>query len=81
MAEHVTDITLAIQISEVEREIKMRRQVYDGLVARGKMTNAKADRGIRVMESVLDTLRSLQGTSQGALLETLRSSIHEEPAE
>lgn len=81
MAEHVTGITLAIQISEVEREIKMRRQVYDGLVARGKMTNAKADRGIRVMESVLDTLRSLQGTSQGALLETLRSSIHEEPSE
>jgi len=50
--------SLAIQIECVKRELRMRRQVYPERVARGLMSQAKADQEIEVMESVLATLRS-----------------------
>ena len=50
--------SLAIQIECVKRELRMRRQVYPERVARGLMSQAKADQEIEVMESVLATLGS-----------------------
>jgi len=52
--------SLAAQIAEVEREIAMRRRVYAGQVARGKMRQAEADMHIGRMEDVLATLKLLQ---------------------
>ena len=53
-------ITLGMQISAVEREIAMRRQVYPKLVGQGKMKQATADLQIAAMEAVLATLKGLQ---------------------
>lgn len=52
--------TLAMQISAVEREIKMRHSVYPGLVLRKKMSQREADIQIAAMEAVLKTLQSLK---------------------
>jgi len=52
--------SLAAQIAEVEREIAMRRRVYPGQVARGKMRQGEADVLISRMEDVLVSLRKLQ---------------------
>jgi hypothetical protein len=48
------------QIAEVKREIAMRRRVYAGRVADGKMTAQAAARQTGVMEAVLATLQSVQ---------------------
>ena len=37
----------------LKREIAMRRSVYPGWVAKGRMTKALADREIAVMEAIL----------------------------
>jgi hypothetical protein len=50
---------LSEQIACVERELAMRQRVYPRQVAAGKMTEAKAQHEIRVMQSVLETLRDL----------------------
>lgn len=52
--------SLNVQITEVERELRMRQRVYPGLVARGKMRPSEAAELIRIMESVLESLRTLQ---------------------
>jgi hypothetical protein len=48
---------IAQQVSEVERELALRRSVYPGLVGRGKMRQAEADEHMARMEAVLATLR------------------------
>lgn len=48
--------TIGNQIDCIAREIKMRRQVYPGLVTRGKMRKPEADAQIAMMEAVLNTL-------------------------
>lgn len=53
----MTEISMTEQEKEVQREIAMRKKVYPGLVAKGKMTEADAAHRIEVMESVLQTLQ------------------------
>lgn len=47
---------LGIRITEVERELQMRRAVYPGQVARKKMKDSTARHNIEIMQDVLDTL-------------------------
>jgi hypothetical protein len=47
-------------ISEVDREIRMRKEVYAGQVGRGKMRQAEADYKIAMMEEVKKTLLWLE---------------------
>jgi hypothetical protein len=56
---HLTELFIPIQqdqINEVKREIAIRQRVYPRWVADGKLTQAKADRQIEVMQAVLATL-------------------------
>jgi hypothetical protein len=57
--------TLDEQIACVERELRLRRQVYPRWVATGRKKQAVADREIQVMEAVLTTLRALQSSRNG----------------
>lgn len=63
-------MTIEEQIKSVTREIAMRRRVYPGLVARGKMTGKEADHEIDAMEAVLVTLTKVKemADSVGRLL-------------
>lgn len=54
---------LVRQIECVERELRIRRGVYPGMVAVGRMSAAKAAREIEDMEAVLATLRGLSPAS------------------
>lgn len=53
------------QITEVKRELYFRSRVYPGLVGRGKMTQADADKHTERMAAVLLTLEELE--SKGRL--------------
>lgn len=53
------DVTLAQQIETVERELRMREQVYPRRIEAGRMTREQADRELLCMRAVLDTLRRL----------------------
>lgn len=50
-------VTLDDMISEVERELNQRRQVYARLVAAGQMSRKYADRRYEVMDAVLTRLK------------------------
>ena len=52
-------ITLEQQIQCVRREIGMRQRVYPSFVAKGKMSQEKAELEIRSMIAVLATLERL----------------------
>lgn len=45
-------VTTAEKRAAAERELKMRRRVYPRWIASGRMTQAEADREIRVMEAI-----------------------------
>lgn len=53
------EITLGMQISCVEREIRMRREVYGKAVNGGTMAARTAELQIAAMEAVLGTLQTL----------------------
>ncbi len=53
------EIGLHDMIGEVERELRMRQQVYPRRVAERKMRQAEADRQIAVMRAVLDRLKAM----------------------
>lgn len=53
-------IDLQEQVACVKREIGMRERVYPNWVARGKMTQEKADHELAAMREVLDSLGKLQ---------------------
>lgn len=53
-------ITLAQQVAAVAREIALRRNVYPGWVARGKMKQEEAEHQIAAMNAVIDTLKDYQ---------------------
>jgi vacuolar-type H+-ATPase subunit C/Vma6 len=53
-------IGYAEQLACVEREIAMRKRVYPRWIEAGKITKAKADKEIRTMEAVAETLRGLE---------------------
>jgi hypothetical protein len=52
--------SLIAQITEVEREIRQRRQDYPKRVARHEMRQGEADHLISLMEGVRETLRWIQ---------------------
>jgi hypothetical protein len=52
-------VSLAAQIQCVEREIRMRGEVYPRRVAAGRMSQKTADREIMLMQAVLATLKGL----------------------
>ena len=52
--------TLADQVACVARECAMRRTVYQGLVARGRMQPGQAAHEIACMEAVLETLSEVE---------------------
>jgi len=49
-------IHIASQIAEVRREIALRKNVYPGLVAKGKLRQSEADLCLARMEAVHATL-------------------------
>lgn len=55
------EITLNDEIAEVEREIRMRREVYARRVQRNQMRPEDAERRTRVMEAVLSRLTGVKG--------------------
>lgn len=55
------------QIAEVGREIGLRKNVYPGFVARGKMDQAEADEHIARMEAAYKTLKWVKA-NRAALL-------------
>ncbi|MBX9697889.1 MAG: hypothetical protein K2X74_00575 [Acetobacteraceae bacterium] len=59
-------VSLARQIACIERELRMRRQVYPRRVADARMTQRAADDEIAAMEAALATLREV---------DDLRSSV------
>lgn len=59
-------VPMAEQISCVEREIRMRRRAYPRWITAGKMSAQDAEREIRRMEAVLETLHSVAGIREDA---------------
>jgi len=53
-------MTIEDHIKSLNREIAMRKRVYPGFVARGKMTGKEADHEIDAMEAVLATLTKVK---------------------
>jgi len=56
----VSQVPLKEQIAEVKREIALRKNVYRRRVANRDMTQEEADRHLRNMEAVQQTLEELQ---------------------
>jgi hypothetical protein len=52
--------SLAQQIEEIEREIRLRREVYPRMVSNGRMKKSVADYHLARMVAVLGTLQTLQ---------------------
>lgn len=48
----MSEFTLEHKLEAIEREILMRRKTYPGLVIKGKMRRAVADREIAIMEAI-----------------------------
>jgi hypothetical protein len=46
--------TFQEKLSEVKREIAMRKNVYPQFIARGRLTQEQADRHIAVMSAIAD---------------------------
>jgi hypothetical protein len=59
-------ITLDEQITGVQRELAVRAAVYPRQVARGHLTQPKADYQLAVMEAVLVTLQRLQDAQRAS---------------
>lgn len=55
-------VSIDVQILCVQREIRMREQVYPRWVANGKMKLDAAEREIEAMKAVLETLRQVKVT-------------------
>lgn len=51
------DVSLEQQVKCVERELRMRHQVFGRRVAAGKMKQEQMDREIREMQAVLKTVQ------------------------
>lgn len=58
---------LTQQISEVGREIGLRRNVYPSMVARGKMRQAEADEHLRRIEAAYETLKWLDANRDAVI--------------
>lgn len=60
----VEEVTLVEQITEVERELKLRRGAYPRWVRDGRLTAQAAQDGIRKMMAVKATLEKLWQAAQ-----------------
>ena len=60
-------ITITEQIDCVQRELLYRRRVYARRVEQGKMTQQLADREIKRMSAVLETLQGVKLKSDGPI--------------
>lgn len=54
------EFTREEKVSELAREVAMRRNVYAGQVRKGKMTQVESDRRVGIMEAVLDDIKKLE---------------------
>ena len=61
--------SLKEQIQEVKRELWLRKQVYPGLIAKGKLTRDQANRQYGRLYAVLQTLYKLQSKEQPTLFD------------
>ena len=52
-------IELDDEVAELEREIRLRKRVYPEFIAARRLSQAKADRQIAVMQSAIDRLKGL----------------------
>ena len=52
------------QIAEAERELAMRRHAYPRWVASGTLKADRAERQVKAMEAILDTLRAVKARGQ-----------------
>ena len=68
-------IPLEQQISEVGREIGLRRNVYPGMVARGKMRQGEADEHLARLEAAYTTLLWLRDNRSWILAATPASPL------
>ena len=57
-------ISLKDQLRCVGRELGLRRNVYPKWVAKGRMTQEKADHEIATMEAVYETFKRMEKESQ-----------------
>lgn len=57
MKASLNEFTREEKLKEIEREISQRQWVYRGLVARGKLKQATADRQIAIMSAVANDYR------------------------
>lgn len=60
-------ISIDDQIAEVGREIGLRKHVYPGFVARGKLTQEEADDHIARMEAAYKTLKWVKANREAIL--------------
>lgn len=58
-------ISIGAQIAEIERELRMRAQVYPGRVAAGKMRQEDADDQAATMRAALSTLQVVERNADG----------------
>lgn len=55
-------VTLDEQISEIRRELDMRKRAYPVFVANKKLTQDRADRQTRHLRAALETLQKCRGS-------------------
>ncbi len=60
----VPERPIAQQISEVKRELQLRRHVYPGLVGRGRMRQSEADEHMARLRASLATLERVEATER-----------------
>ena len=58
MADDLFPITKADVVAELHREIKMRRQVYPRQVEHGRLTEARAERQIALIERAIEIVEA-----------------------
>lgn len=55
----MSDVGLAAQLAEAQRELQLRYRVYPGLITRGNLTSVQADRQIALQQAIVATLQAL----------------------
>jgi len=63
----MTEISLAAQIKEVQRELVLRKQVYPKWIATKRLTEGQAAYALAAMQAVLATLEQLPAQARGQL--------------
>ena len=74
-------IPLEQQIAEVGRELGLRRNVYPGMVARGRMTQGEADMHLARLDAAYSTLKWLQANRAWVVAATPGDPLPPAPAD